>query len=269
MSDSSVTGEAVEILQELGLKEYEAKCFVALSRLSQGTAKRISDISDVPRTRVYDATRVLQARGLVEVQHSNPQQFRAVDIDIALRTLKSEYEKQVADLRELLQNLDPVTTDEAGESDHEVWTVSETTAITSRLEQLIDEAGDEIRMLVRDEERLPESVVEALTAAGERGVSVWVGAATEELQQALGERTSHVETVITDADWLLEPQHEGEDVVVNCVVVVDSETILVSSARESGDPTPEYATVGNGSNNGLVVVLSRLLSREQSGLGPS
>ncbi|MFT4923715.1 MAG: sugar-specific transcriptional regulator TrmB, partial [Haloarculaceae archaeon] len=51
MTEISNQDEAIELLQELGLKEYEAKCFVALCRLPQGTAKDISEISDVPRTR--------------------------------------------------------------------------------------------------------------------------------------------------------------------------------------------------------------------------
>ena len=43
------------------------------TQLSTGTAKEIYNISEVPRTRVYDAIRVLEAEGLVEVQHSRPQ----------------------------------------------------------------------------------------------------------------------------------------------------------------------------------------------------
>lgn len=50
-------------------------------QLSTGTAKEISEISEVPRRRVYDAIRVLKAQGLVEVQHSNPQQYRAVSVE--------------------------------------------------------------------------------------------------------------------------------------------------------------------------------------------
>ena len=80
MSTDDTVDEAIEVLQQLGLKEYEAKCFVGLSRLSTGTAKQISEITDVPRTRVYDAIRVLEAQGLVEIQHSSPQQFRAVPL---------------------------------------------------------------------------------------------------------------------------------------------------------------------------------------------
>lgn len=65
--------EAVTLLEELGLKQYEARCFTALTQLSDATAKGISEISEVPRTRVYDAIRVLETQGLVEVQHSSPQ----------------------------------------------------------------------------------------------------------------------------------------------------------------------------------------------------
>ena len=48
------------------MKEYEAQCFVGLSRLSSGTAKQLSEITDVPRTRVYDAIRLLEVQGLVD-----------------------------------------------------------------------------------------------------------------------------------------------------------------------------------------------------------
>ena len=64
--------EATEVLQRLGLKEHEARCFVGLSRVEAGTAKQLSEMTEVPRTRVYDAIRVLETQGLVEIQHSSP-----------------------------------------------------------------------------------------------------------------------------------------------------------------------------------------------------
>ena len=63
MDTSEDVEEAVRVLNELGLKEYEARCFVGLSRLDTGTAKKLSELTDVPRTRVYDAIRVLEAKG--------------------------------------------------------------------------------------------------------------------------------------------------------------------------------------------------------------
>lgn len=44
--------EVIELLKELGLKEYESRTFVALTRLHNATAKGISVHSSVPRTRV-------------------------------------------------------------------------------------------------------------------------------------------------------------------------------------------------------------------------
>lgn len=52
----AVETDAIEALTELGLTEYEARCFVALSQLTQGTAKEISRVADVPQSRVYDVT---------------------------------------------------------------------------------------------------------------------------------------------------------------------------------------------------------------------
>ncbi len=105
MNDVSHHQQAVELLQQLGLKEYEAKCLVALSRLPKGTAKDISETSDVPRTRVYDAIRVLETKGLVEIQHSNPQQFRAVPIKEAAETLRQEYESRTDTLVEAMEKV--------------------------------------------------------------------------------------------------------------------------------------------------------------------
>ena len=88
MSEPSDQSRAITLLQDLGLKEYEARAFVALSRCDSGTAKEISEISEVPRTRVYDAIRVLEQQGLVEVQQSTPKQFRAVTPDEAVRIIE-------------------------------------------------------------------------------------------------------------------------------------------------------------------------------------
>ncbi|MFC7173527.1 TrmB family transcriptional regulator [Haloplanus litoreus] len=74
----SLVEEAVRTLRTFELTEYEAKCFVALTRLREGTAKEVSEVADVPRARIYDSMDALQDRGLVSVQESKPRRFRAV-----------------------------------------------------------------------------------------------------------------------------------------------------------------------------------------------
>jgi len=52
---------AIEQLERFGMSAYAARTFVALASL--GTARDVSQVSEVPRTRVYDAIDELQDRG--------------------------------------------------------------------------------------------------------------------------------------------------------------------------------------------------------------
>jgi len=161
MSTDDALNEAVEVLQELGLKEYEAKCFVGLSRLSTGTAKQLGEITDVPRTRVYDAIRVLEAQGLVEIQHSSPQRFRAVPLGEATETLRDQYETRVERLERSLSNAEAVDP-ETDESVQEVWSMSGTDAIANRSNTLVREATEEVVLVLGDGSLLTETLTDSL-----------------------------------------------------------------------------------------------------------
>lgn len=99
MNELSNLERALELLQQLGLKEYESQAFVALSRPPAWDGQTDQRDLGRPRTRVYDAVRVLETKGLVEVQHTNPQQFRAVSIASSIETLRNEYDSRVESLR--------------------------------------------------------------------------------------------------------------------------------------------------------------------------
>lgn len=129
--------EAVEVLQQLGLKEYEARCFVGLSRLHSGTAKQLSEMTEVPRTRVYDAIRMLEAQGLVEIQHSSPQQFRAVPLEEATETLRDQYEARVDRLHGALDTVEVIDADDDESPVQEVWAMTGQDAIENRTNELI------------------------------------------------------------------------------------------------------------------------------------
>ena len=93
MTDGPVNrkrARAVSLFRELGLTEYEAQVYVALLRLGMGTAREISETTDVPRTRIYDATERLADRGFVDVQHASPKAFRPASRETAMRKLNSD-----------------------------------------------------------------------------------------------------------------------------------------------------------------------------------
>ncbi|MFC7191329.1 TrmB family transcriptional regulator [Halocatena marina] len=89
---------AVELLQDLGMSQYEASIYVALLRLRGGTAREVSETTSVPRTRIYDAVERLQDRGLVDVQNNSPKQFQPVGRETTLRHFRHKYDDTVTEL---------------------------------------------------------------------------------------------------------------------------------------------------------------------------
>lgn len=253
---------AVELLQQLGLKEYESKCFVALARRDHGTAKQISETSDVPRTRVYDAIRVLESKGLVETQHSNPQRFRAVAVDEAVDILRAEYEQRVESLRESLNDLEPSEPSEDVEVTHEVWAITGEPGITTRTAKLLDSADEEIVMVIGDASVFTEQLQTLLHAAQERGVRVLVGTVTESLADEVRDALPDIEVFVSGLEWLGHSELEGDGTEISRLVLVDREAILVSSLVDdaAGDTEDETAVFGQGFDNGLVAIVRRLMA---------
>ncbi|WP_206731791.1 TrmB family transcriptional regulator [Halorubrum amylolyticum] len=262
MDDLSNHEQAIELLQVLGLKEYEAKAFVALTRLPKGTAKEISEISEVPRTRVYDAVRVLETKGLVEIQHANPQRFRAVSIDEAAETLRREYEERTDSLRTTLREIEPAAPTEETEVTHEVWALSGASAITSRTQQLIDESDREVILVIGDESAYTPGLRERLQAAGERGVSVVVGITNEALRERVEGGLPDAKVFVSGLEWLSSSAETGDETVIGRLLLVDRNTILVSSFHESAGSSHDHeqAVFGRGFDNGLVAIVRRLMS---------
>ncbi|WP_459194008.1 TrmB family transcriptional regulator [Halosimplex sp. J119] len=262
MDDLANQDRAVELLQQLGLKEYEAKSFVALSRLPAGTAKDISDVSEVPRTRVYDAARVLETKGLVEVQHSNPQRFRAVSVDEAVMILQNEYEDRTESLRETLQDLDQAVGTEETEVTHDVWALTGDTAITSRTQQLIDEADEEIILVIGHESVFTEELAERLEAAQQRGLSVIIGTVTETLRERIQDALPDTEVFVSELSWLSQSTLADDTTEISRLLLVDREAILVSTYHETnrGGQEHEQAVFGRGFHNGIVAITRRMLA---------
>lgn len=262
MEETSSQEQAIELLQQLGLKEYEAKSFVALTRRQNGTAKDISETSEVPRTRVYDAVRVLESKGLVETQHSNPQMFRAVSIDEAVNTLQGEYTERAESLRDTLNTLEPTDDETITEATHEVWAISGDQGITSRAQQLIEGATDELMLVIGHGSVFTDQLAEQLRTARERGVNVLIGAVDEALQTEIQEALPDVKVFVSGLDWVSRSPLPGDDTEISRLLLVDREAILVSSFTEAPYDGREHeqGVFGRGFDNGIVAISRRLMA---------
>jgi len=259
MDDESNTNvqEAIELLQQLGLKEYEARCFVGLTRLDAGTAKKLSEMTEVPRTRVYDAIRMLEAQGLVEIQHSSPQQFRAVPLEEATETLRDQYEDRVDRLHDALDTVEIVEVDDDATA-QEIWAMTGRDAIENRTEQLVEDASDEVVLVIGDDSLLTEDLVDTLNEIDNQ-VDLVVGALTEPLQDEIRTAVPDAKTFVSGLEWLHGENSTVDDTAIGRLLLVDRSTILVSSIMP--DSKEEQAIFGVGFGNGLVVIARRLMAQ--------
>jgi sugar-specific transcriptional regulator TrmB len=249
--------EAVEVLQQLGLKEYEARCFVGLSRLQTGTAKELSEMTEVPRTRVYDAIRMLEAQGLVEIQHSSPQQFRAVPLDEATETLRDQYEARVERLQAALETVEIVEAEDDTPV-QQVWAMTGRDAIENRTSQLVGEASDEVVLVIGDDSLLTVDLVETLNEVG-NGADLLVGALSESLQDEIQTAVPDAKTFVSGLEWLHGENATVDETAIGRLLLVDRSKILVSSIMP--DSKEEQAIFGVGFGNGLVVIARRLMAQ--------
>ncbi|MFB6149355.1 MAG: TrmB family transcriptional regulator [Halobacteriales archaeon] len=260
MTHNSPDQTAVELLQQLGLKEYEAKSFVALTQLPSGTARSVSEQVDVPRTRVYEAMRTLEEMGLVQIQHSTPQEFQAIPINEATTLLRKRYEQRIEELETNLARLEAEEPENQQTELQKVWSLSGTEAITTRTQELIDEATGEIVFVIGDDRIYSAELFDHLKQASDRGVAVYVGSLTEDVETAVEDYLPEARTFTTALEWLQGPT-DDEEAAIGRLLLVDEANLLASSIQDDdGGGIKELGVFGRGFENGLVVIMRRLFA---------
>ena len=229
-AEADLVAETTSVLESLGLTEYEARCFVALTRIGQGTAREIAEVAGVPRPRVYDSVEALQGRGLADVQDAQPRRFRAPDPHDAVETIRREYGRRLDRLDGLLPRLQspPAREDRAG-----VWVVEGDEAVSDRLAGLAGDATEELLVVIAVEDLLTEEVTAGLAAAADRGVSVTLGSPGGEIREAVATAAPDASVVETWTWWEDYPIRPGE---ISSILMADARELLVSSEVETDLP---------------------------------
>lgn len=249
--------DAITALEDLGLSNYEAKVFAALQRLGAATARDVHRATDVPRSQVYGAAESLQERGLVEVQQSEPIQYRPVSLEAARSQLRGEFERNQQQAFDYLES----ARQQRGDSDEEredIWTVHGRASIDGRVEELVAEAERRVVFATGPDAvdgRIADRIADRLREQANSGVEVVV----------VGEEPFHPAFADSEVRVVrFTPDPPKDDAPVSRVVVVDDETVLLSVRDERGDPELDEETAIWSSKTGIAAVLIQLID---GGLG--
>lgn len=209
---------AVEGLTTLGLSTYEAKVFVGLHRLGTGSAGEVAEVTDVPRSQVYGAAEGLEELGLIDIQEGTPTEYRPISVSEA-RYVLFDRVKRAGDTA--FDHVEAVAGSHADEEDtgESVWRTDGSDSIAQRAAATIATADEHVTYLPADASRLEPSVVEALSDAVDRGVTVELASGDEAVRTAAREAGIEVSPVDETA---------SPDLSSGRVLVVDGDTVLLS-----------------------------------------
>ncbi len=87
--------EVLDVLERLGLSEYESKAYVALLRKDGATASEIANESKVPRTRIYDVLNSLIEKEFIDPEKSRPIKFYARPVEETILRLKKQLDSEI------------------------------------------------------------------------------------------------------------------------------------------------------------------------------
>jgi sugar-specific transcriptional regulator TrmB len=241
--------DAVEAFERLGLTSYEAKVFIALQQLGSGTAREVHRIADVPRSQVYSAAESLEERGLVDVQQSNPIQYRPVSVDAASETLRDRFERE---RDRAVEYLETVRSDRAEtEEQEDIWTIRGSDHVTDRIVELVRDATHRVYFGTGSSVLVDERVVRALRERAEAGVDVTV---TTDAAVVRG-RFDDVDEVVLEqpAGEVADDDHAGR------VLLVDGDSLLLSVIGDETLPDVTDETAIWSAHTNFAAVLIRLI----------
>jgi len=151
-------------LVELGLTDLESQIYAFLVENSPATGYRIANKINKPTANTYKALRSMQGKGIVIVEDSKPQAFRAVPTAVLLERLEKRFQKMKSLAAAELANLKPAAEDE------KVYRLHTADQVFERFRDML-RRGEKFVLL----DLFPDAVAELreeIEAAAERGVHV-------------------------------------------------------------------------------------------------
>lgn len=244
--DADAEARAIEALQSLGCREYEAKCYVALTRLSTGTAKDISQVTDIPRTRVYDAMEDLLEKGLVEVHYSTPKRYRAVPIEDAVAWFRHRYESHLDQFEGSVASLSQAHPDASG-SDLEVWSIAGLEAILVRANNLVQSADREVLFYLTAGDRFDREVLQLLEATELQGTTATVAVPSPAVREFVTEHLEDASATTVEVDVPVATINEDAETAQPLSMLLgDGESLLLRTSP------PELGHAGSGTDRAIV-----------------
>jgi len=154
----------IDRLVELGLSEYEGKCYVALLTEHPARPYPLSKKTGIPTSKIYEVVGRLEARGLVFKLTGDNEGYVPKDPEKALSEWRGEYLERLEDVGTRLKSV------MGGRPTYMIWNTVQNGEVVSQGRRLLSAAERTVFLIATP--RLLEPWCDDLTKAGARGVAM-------------------------------------------------------------------------------------------------
>lgn len=224
----------IQTLENFGLSSYEAKAYLAILSEQPLTGYKLSKVSGVPRSRIYETIEKLIEKGLIVSQIGEKTLLTALDLESFLEKKEKENQQNIDFLRKNLSQI------ERSAQDQGIWNISGRDQILEIINQLIPKTKKHIYLLGFSDDLLIFETL--LTEAKKRKVRIY-GVYCGEKPLQVGKIYSH--------------QGQVCSICQEIAFSFDSTQALVGSAFPSED-----ATAALTKNRGIIYIIEQYIKHE-------
>jgi HTH-type transcriptional regulator, sugar sensing transcriptional regulator len=172
----SLSDKTRRVLQELGLTDYEIKCYLALLDKPGSQASDLSRTSEVPGSKIYEVLSNLERKGWVESQNTRPAKYYPKSPSTALQAFRMRFESELKQNEDyILQELMPRYQKKETQERPEIWIVRGEYNILAKVGEAIERCEKELIVVVPAQlNDVIEWIVPALTEIKSSGIRVRV-----------------------------------------------------------------------------------------------
>ncbi len=143
-----ISVKLINSLKTLGLSDYEAKIYTALTFFDNTEPKKLIEYLGISKPSVYESLRSLESRGLVTLVNTKPSVYKAVPSEMAMKILMDVHKKACKEASEELLNLEKEKIDE--KPSEPLWMIYGKNNIEYKLKNMIKNVSSEIDGIMSD-----------------------------------------------------------------------------------------------------------------------
>ena len=141
----SVSEEARKTLREIGLTSYETRAYLALIESGVMTASQVSELSDVPYSKIYETLNSLQRKGWIETKKGRPTQYYPKSPSEAFQATRLRLEEKIRLWKQtVMDELQPLYERREFREKPDIWILRGESSVLAKLQEMLDGTKKEL-----------------------------------------------------------------------------------------------------------------------------